>query len=80
MLSIAETKIGVNEANLSVKGFSLLLLWVLSLSFRSEEIIIPSIAMLMSLFILFIYLFIYFHFYSLQKKVFLSHIYILLHK
>ena len=49
MLSIAETKIGVNEANLSVKGFSLLLLWVLSLSFRSEEIIIPSIAMLMSL-------------------------------
>ena len=49
MLSIAETKIGVNEANLSVKGFSLLLLWVLSLSFRSEEIIRPSIAMLMSL-------------------------------
>ena len=49
MLSIAETKIGVNEANLSVKGFSLLLLWVLSLSFRSEEIIRHSIAMLMSL-------------------------------
>ena len=49
MLSIAETKIGVNEANSSVKGFSLLLLWVLSLSFRSEEIIRPSIAMLMSL-------------------------------
>ena len=49
MLSIAEKRIGVNEANSSVKGFSLLLLWVLSLSFRSEEIIRPSIAMLMSL-------------------------------
>ena len=49
MLSTAETIIGVSEANSSGKGFSLFLLWVLSLPSRSEEIIRPSIAMRMSL-------------------------------
>ena len=49
MLSIAEIMIGVIEASPSGKGYYLFLLRVLSLPSRSDEMISPSITMLMLL-------------------------------